>query len=66
VAVVSKRLSPEEKAIELADWFVGFKLNPYNDPEFTVILGRAKKGAHKVIDETIEALILYGTQTDML
>lgn len=62
----SKNLSPEEKAIELVDWFVGFKLNPYNDPEFTVTLGRAKDGAHKVIDEIVAALTSYGAHTDEL
>lgn len=41
----------KEKAIELVDKFVGFKIRPYNDPEMSSTLYKAKKHALICVDE---------------
>lgn len=47
-------MNQDEKAIELFDKFMGFKMRPYKDPEMTLSIGRAKRNAIIACDEIIK------------
>lgn len=49
-------MKPKDKAKELIDKYVGFKLNPYNDPEMSQTLYKAKKNALICVNEILEEL----------
>jgi hypothetical protein len=46
-------MTPKEKAIELFDKYMGFKMNPYDDIEMTLKKGMAKTNALIAVDEII-------------
>ena len=56
-------MTPKEKSKELIDKYVGFKLNPYNDPEMSQTLYIAKKNALICVDEFIDALSFNSSPT---
>ncbi len=43
-------MSPKEKAIELFDKYMGFKMNPYDDPEMRLKKGITKTNALIAVD----------------
>jgi uncharacterized protein (UPF0212 family) len=49
-------MEAKEKAIELIDKYVGFKLNPYNDPEMSQTLYKAKKNALICVNQILFSL----------
>ena len=49
-------MTPKEKAIELFDTHMGFKMNPYDDIEMTLKKGIAKKHALIAVDEILDIL----------
>jgi hypothetical protein len=47
-------MTPKEKAIELFDKYMGFKMNPYNDLEMTLKKGIAKTNALIAVNEILK------------
>ena len=47
-------MTPKEKAIELFDKYMGFKMNPYDDPEMTLKKGIAKTNVLIAVDEILK------------
>ena len=50
-------MTPKDKAYSLVDQYVGFKLDPYDDPEMTVKKGTAKRHALIAVDEIIKYVL---------
>jgi hypothetical protein len=52
-------MTAKEKAIELFDKYMGFKMNPYNDIEMTLKKGIAKDNALIAVDEILKIKLLW-------
>lgn len=47
-------MTPQKKAYTLFDRYMGFKMNPYDDPEMSTKKAEAKKNALIAIDEILK------------